>query len=148
MRLCICPPTGRDGLSEFALIDKDGFILRPARGRASSRCRWSSGIRETETDRRPARARAPRACDARRTSASLAGHISEVDVSDPNNLVVAEHVDNRVVNLMIGDENYSARMSNFLNNYNEIRMKRPDATTFDLRVDDMITVVGDQDNGK
>jgi hypothetical protein len=57
---------------------------------------------------------------------------------------VAQHMDGRVLNLMIGDENYSSRMSNFLNNYNEIKLKRPEASNFDLRVDNMITVAGDQ----
>ena len=61
---------------------------------------------------------------------------------------MAEHVDDRVVNLMLGEENYLSRMSNFLNNYNEIKAKRPDATTFDLRVDNMITVVGDAKHGQ
>ena len=70
--------------------------------------------------------------------------ISEIDVSDPNNLVIAEHLENRVLNLMLGDENFASRMTNFLNNYAEIKAKRPGASTFDLRVDNMITVVGDQ----
>jgi hypothetical protein len=55
-------------------------------------------------------------------------------------------MDNRILSLLVGDENYQSRMSNFVNNYNEIKMKRPDATTFDLRVDNLITVVGDQNS--
>jgi Cell division protein FtsQ len=78
----------------------------------------------------------------------LAAQISEISVSDPNNLVVAEHVNNRVVNLMLGDENYSERLQNFLTNYNEIEKKRPDARTLDLRVDGLITAVGDDAGGK
>jgi hypothetical protein len=69
-------------------------------------------------------------------------------VADPNNLIVAEHVHNRVVNLMLGDENYAEKLQNFLANYNEIERKRPDARTMDLRVDGVITAVGDDSGGK
>jgi hypothetical protein len=78
----------------------------------------------------------------------LAAQISEVDVADPNDLIVAEHMDTRVLNLMLGDDNYGERLQNFLNNYGEIRAKRPDATTLDLRVDGVITAVGDDTHGQ
>jgi cell division septal protein FtsQ len=136
------PPRRRDGLTEFALIDKDGFILRPKTA-ARFTLPVIGGIRESE-DREDRRARVRRVISMLEELGPLAGHISEVDVSDPNNLVVAEHLDNRVLNLMLGDENYSSRMTNFVNNYKEIKTKRPDATNFDLRVDSMITVAGDQ----
>jgi cell division protein FtsQ len=136
------PPRRRDGLFEFALIDKDGYILRP-RVAAKFTLPVIKGIRESEQpeDRR---ARVRRVLSMLKSLGPLAAHISEVDVSDPNNLVVAQHMDDRVLNLMMGDENYSTHMSNFINNYNEIKSKRPDAANFDLRVDNMITVAGDQ----
>lgn len=136
------PPRRKDGLSEFALIDKDGFILRP-RVAAKFTLPVIKGIRETE-ERDDRRARVRRVLSMLESLGTLAAHISEVDASDPNNLVVAQHMDDRVLNLMMGDENYSTRMSNFINNYNEIKSKRPDAANFDLRVDNMITVAGDQ----
>lgn len=136
------PPRRRDGLTEFALIDKDGFILRP-RTAARFTLPVINGIKESE-DRDDRRARVRRVISMLEVLGPLAGHISEVDVSDPNNLIVAQHMDNRVLSLMLGDENYSSRMTNFVNNYNEIKTKRPDATNFDLRVDSMITVAGDQ----
>jgi len=136
------PPRRKDGLSEFALIDKDGFILRP-RVAAKFTLPVIKGIRETE-ERGDRRARVRRVLSMLESLGALASHISEVDASDPNNLVVAQHMDDRVLNLMMGDENYSTRMSNFINNYNEIKSKRPDASNFDLRVDNMITVAGDQ----
>lgn len=135
------PPNRKTGLSEFALIDKDGYILRP-KVAARFTLPVISGIRESE-DREDRRARVQRVLSMLAALGHQADHISEVDASDPNNMVVAEHLDNRVLSLMMGDENYSSRMSNFLSNYNEIRAKRPDSTTFDLRVDNLITVVGD-----
>ena len=136
------PPRARDGLTEFALIDKDGFILRP---RAAARFTLPviNGIRESE-DREDRRARVRRVISMLEGLGPLANHISEVDVADPNNLVVSQHMDRRVLSLMLGDENYSSRMTNFLNSYNEIKTKRPDATNFDLRVDSMITVAGER----
>jgi hypothetical protein len=49
---------------------------------------------------------------------------------------------------MLGDENYAERLQNFLANYNEIERKRPDARTLDLRVDGVITAVGEDVRGK
>jgi cell division protein FtsQ len=137
------PAHSGDGLSRFALIDKDGFILRP-RVAAQFTLPVVAGISETEPIE-ARRARVHRALGMLKDVGSLAGQISEVDVSDPNNLVVAEHVASGVVNLIVGDENYAQRLQNFLANYQEIREKRPDATTLDLRVDGAITAVGDKD---
>jgi cell division protein FtsQ len=136
------PPRRWHGLTEFALIDKDGFILRP-RVAARFTLPVINGIRESE-DREDRRARVQRVISMLEILGPLAGHISEIDVSDPNNLIVAQHMDGRVLSLMLGDENYSSRMTNFINNYNEIKTKRPDAANFDLRVDNMITVAGEQ----
>ncbi len=135
------PPRRSDGLSAFALIDKDGYILRP-RVAARFTLPVISGVRESETldDRR---ARVRRVLDMLKEIGPLAGQISEINVADPNDLVVAEHVGNSVVNLMLGDENYSDRLQNFLASYGEIKARRPDATTLDLRVDNIITAVGE-----
>jgi hypothetical protein len=90
------------------------------------------------------RARIIRASALLKEIGPLGAQVSEVDASDPNNLVVAEHVGNQVVNLMMGEENYADRLRNFLANYAEIKEKRPDVTTLDLRVDGVITAVGDK----
>ena len=87
------------------MIDKDGYILRP-RVAAKFTLPVVNGIRESE-DLEDRRARVRRVLAMIAGAGQQADHISEIDVSDPNNLVVAEHVDNRVVNLMMGDENYS-----------------------------------------
>jgi hypothetical protein len=73
--------------------------------------------------------------------------MSEIDASDPHDLVVAEQVESTVIDLMLGDENYAERLQNFLDNYQQIRQKRPDAKTIDLRVDGTITVIGDKHSG-
>jgi len=137
------PGHAGDGLSRFALIDRDGFILRP-RVAAQFTLPVISGISEGEPIE-ARRARVHRALGMLKDVGALASQISEVDVSDPNNLIIAEHVASGVVNLIIGDENYAQRLENFLASYQEIREKRPDATTLDLRVDGAITAVADKD---
>ena len=139
-------PNPKDGRSRFALIDRDGHILRP-RVAAKFTLPVITGLRETEPiEDRCARVR--RVLGLLKEVGPLATQISEINATDPNNLIVAEHVDNSVVNLMLGDENYSERLQNFLVNYNEIKSKRPDAKTLDLRVDGVITAVGEEQHGQ
>jgi cell division protein FtsQ len=139
-------PNARDGMSQLALIDKDGYLLRP-RVAAKFTLPVITGVRESESlENRRARVR--RVLGMLKDAGPLAEQISEISVADPNNLIVAEHVHNRVVNLMLGDENYAEKLQNFLANYNEIERKRPDARTMDLRVDGVITAVGDDSGGK
>jgi cell division protein FtsQ len=139
-------PNPKDGMSQLALIDKDGYLLRP-KVAAKFTLPVITGVRENEgLENRRARVR--RVLGMLKETGPLGAQISEISVADPNNLVVAEHVDRRVVNLMLGDENYAERLQNFLANYNEIKQKRPDARTLDLRVDGVITAVGDDPGGK
>lgn len=139
-------PNSHDGLSRFALVDRDGYILRP-RVAAKFTLPVITGISETEPIENR-RARVHRVLGMLHEIGPLAGQISEINVSDPNNLILAEHAGDSVVNLMVGDENYSERIQNFLANYIEIKEKRPDAKTLDLRVDGVITTVGDEQRGQ
>ncbi len=136
-------PKGRgDAPARLALIDKDGYILRP-RMAAQFTLPVITGVQEDENiENRKARVR--RALAMLHDIGPLANQVSEVDVTDVNNIVVAEHVGNNVVNLILGGENFQDRMANFLANYNEVREKRPDASVLDLRVDGAITAVGDK----
>ena len=135
-------PNRKDGLSRLALIDQDGHILRP-RIAAQFTLPVVSGIAESEpVDNRRARVR--RVLGMLKEIGPLAAQISEINVADPNNLVVSEHAGNAVLDLMLGDDNYTERLQSFLSNYPEIKEKRPDAKTLDLRVDGVITAVGDE----
>jgi len=135
-------PATKDGASRYALIDPDGYILRP-RVAAKFTLPVLTGISENEPIYNR-RARVHRVLSMLKDIGSLAGQISEINVADPNNLVVAEHVGDTVVNLMLGDENYAERLQTFLASYDEIKARRPDAKTLDLRVDGVITAVGDE----
>ena len=100
-----------------------------------------TGVREDEPiyDRR---ARVRRVLGMLKEIGPLSSQIAEIGVADPNNLTIEEHVDASVVTLLMGDENYADRLQNFLASYPEMKAKRPDAKTFDLRVDGVITAVG------
>jgi cell division protein FtsQ len=140
------PPNRQDGLARFALVDRDGYILHP-RVAAQFTLPIIAGVAENEPiDARRARVR--RALGMLKEVGPLAAQISEVDVTDPNNLIVADHIGNTVVNLIIGEENFAERLQNFVANYKEINARRPGATTLDLRVDGIITAVGDKHLGQ
>ena len=66
--------------------------------------------------------------------------VSEVDVGDPEDIRLVAQVGNRAVELLLGDMNFARRYQNFLTHYPEIQKRSPGVKTFDLRLDDRITV--------
>jgi cell division protein FtsQ len=140
------PPSRKEGMSQLALIDRDGYVLRP---RVASRFTLPviTGVRETDPIE-TRRARVRRVLGLFQQIGTAAGKVSEVDASDLDNLVVAQRVEDGVVNLMLGDENYARRLNNFVGSYSAIRAKRPNARMFDLRVDGVITAVGGDVRGQ
>jgi cell division protein FtsQ len=68
----------------------------------------------------------------------LTKDVSEVNAGDPDDIRIVTQVENRAVELMLGDVNYARRYQNFLAHYPDIARRSPDAKTFDLRVDDRI----------
>lgn len=72
---------------------------------------------------------------------SRAEKISEVDVSETNNLKVTMPAGARMVTLYLGDQNFAQRMQNYLDHAGDIRKKVPNAKTVDLRIEDRITVL-------
>jgi cell division protein FtsQ len=126
-------PNRKDGLSQFALIDKDGIILRP-RVPAKFTLPLIKGVHEQE-DPLTRRARVRKVLAMLEDLGPLAASVSDVDATDTSNLVISEKMDGRVFSLMVGEENYKSRVMGFQTNYPQIKAARPDATTFDLRVD-------------
>ncbi len=71
-----------------------------------------------------------------------AANISEVDVSDRDNLKVTQPYDGRMVTLLLGDRNFAAALSEFPESLCARSSSGcPDAATLDLRLEDRITVV-------
>ncbi len=69
----------------------------------------------------------------------LARDVSEIDAADSDNIRIVTKIDNRAVDLALGDSNYARRYQNFLNHYPEIEKHSPQVKSFDLRLDDRIT---------
>ena len=126
-----------DNIARWALIDDEGVILDPP-AKAVFRLPVLSGIRPSETpEKRSVRVR--RMQRLAKDLGRLADNVSEVDVSDLDNLKITEQVGGTAVSLMLGDRNFASRLKNFLDHYSDIHLKMPQASSFDLRLDDRIT---------
>jgi cell division protein FtsQ len=126
------------GPSRFALIDEDGVILPPAPDRFTLPV--LTGVRASDAlaDRRDCVRRMLRLT---KDLGDNARNISEVDVSDRDNLKVTAPRDGHIITLLLGDHDFARRYVLFLNHYAEIKRNRPNVGTLDLRLDDRITVV-------
>jgi|HubBroStandDraft_5_1064220.scaffolds.fasta_scaffold105497_2 cell division protein FtsQ len=124
--------------SKFALIDEDGVILPPAPDRFTLPV--LAGVRPSDA-LASRRDRVHRMLRLTRDLGDKTADISEIDVSDPDNLKVTQPFEGRMVTLMLGDHDYALRYQNFIRNYPEIKRRLPDAATLDMRLEDRITVV-------
>jgi cell division protein FtsQ len=97
-----------------------------------------NGISEDETEARR-RERVRSFQELQQDLGYLAKDLSEVNVSDPNNLRIVARVEGRTVELILGDANFARRYQNFVTHYSEIRKRSPEIVAFDLRLDDRIT---------
>ncbi len=126
------------GGSRYGLIDEEGVILPPATDRFHLPVLKGVTARNPLPDRRD---RVQRMLRLLRALGTNADKVAEVDVNDRDDLRVTQPYDNRMVTLLLGDQNFAVRYQNFLNHYAEIREKMPNATSLDLRLEDRITVV-------
>lgn len=126
------------GPSRVALIDEDGVILPPATDRF--KLPVLAGVRSSDpvAERRE---RVARMLRLTRELGGMAARISQIDVSDRDNLKVTQPYEGRLVTLLLGDQHFAVRYRNFVRNYPEIKRRLPDAATLDLRLEDRITVV-------
>jgi len=124
--------------SRFGLIDAEGVILPSATDRF--KLPVLSGVRSSD----PVAQRSQGVQRMLRLTADLGdatANISEIDVSDGDNLKVSQPYDGRFLTLLLGDRNFKARYGNFLSHYSQIQQRLPGAAVLDLRLEDRITVV-------
>jgi cell division protein FtsQ len=132
---------GAHGGTRFGLVDADGVLLDPLRA-TKLNLPVMVGITAADTEE-IRRLRVKRLMRLQQELGSnLMAKISEIDVSDVENVKVTQKFENRVVVLMLGNHDFLPRMNNFLNNYEQIRTRMQDATILDLRLNDRITAVG------
>jgi cell division protein FtsQ len=121
-----------------ALIDEEGVILPAARDRFMLPLLLGVNVSDALPERRE---RVQRMLSLMKDLGNASRPVSEVDVSDPDNLKISEPFDGRSVTLLLGDRNFALRHQNFVNYYAEIRKKLPGSSVLDLRLEDRITVV-------
>lgn len=74
-----------------------------------------------------------------REAGELADGISEIDVTDAENLKVTRPVGDRAFTLMLGRDQFRPRLENFYRVVDQIRRQYPKRTVFDLRTRDIIS---------
>lgn len=132
-------PRQPGALAHTALVDAEGVLLEipPA---SPYDLPVLAGVRQDQ----PREARALRVRRMQRLLeelGELGERVSEVDAANPNNLRVRVQAGDRLVEVWLGQERYKARLSRFLQYFTEVRRRYPEATRFDLRLDDRITVI-------
>jgi cell division septal protein FtsQ len=125
--------------SRVLLIDTHGVLLeRPPQAQFAFPVLRGIAEEQTEKERR---LRVALMLHVLEGLGPAAKDISEVDVSAIDNVKIVALVENRSLELMLGDTNHAVRYHNFLNYYPEIRNRMQRATGFDLRLDDRITAM-------
>ncbi len=122
--------------SGVMLIDAQGVLLsRPAQAQFTFPV--LRGVRENEA---PERRRERVQCLLRVLSelGDSAREISEVNAADCENVRIVTKMDNRAVELIMGDGNFGARYRNFVKHYPEMQRRSPGVKVFDLRLADRI----------
>jgi cell division protein FtsQ len=126
-----------EAMLRWALIDDEGVILDPP-PKAAFQLPVLAGVRSGESqEKRGIRVR--RMQRLMKELGPLADNVSEVDAGDLDDLKITEQAGRGAVTLMLGDRNFSSRLANFLKHYPDIHRNMPQATSFDLRLDDRIT---------
>jgi cell division protein FtsQ len=122
--------------SVVLLIDAHGVLLDPP-----PQARFTFPVLSGLRDNDPVEVRLEKVRGLLRVQSDLgymAKDVSEVNAADPGNLRIVAQVEERPVELILGDANFAKRYQNFVNNYGEIRKISPSAKTFDLRLDGRI----------
>jgi cell division protein FtsQ len=135
-----------ESMLRWALIDEEGVILDPP-SRASFQLPVLAGVTGGESqEKRGIRVR--RMKRLMKELGPLSAEVSEVDAADLDDLKITEKAGGNAVFLMLGDRNFSSRLRNFLDHYPDIHRRMPQATSFDLRLDDRITGLEAQRDGQ
>jgi cell division protein FtsQ len=126
------------GPSRFGLIDEDGIILPPAPDRFALPVLTGIHASDSIAERRD---RVHRMLRLTQDLGQNARDLSEIDVSDRDNLKVTVPRDGHIMTLLLGDRDFARRYQIFLNHYGDIKRQKPNASALDLRLDDRITAV-------
>lgn len=130
------PGGGHNSLSRARLIDEEGYLL-PFQDSRRRSLPVLTGV--SEAQRREVRAGLVRKMrDLLTELGPSAAKISEIDLTDPDNVKIVYPTERRALTLILGKEDWRLRMDTFLLNLDEIREKMPNAIELDLRAPDRI----------
>ncbi len=125
---------------KFMLIDGDGVLLPAPEQTVRMELPALSGISPDQSQQD----RAMRVRMMKHVLKDIGRHaefVSEFNITEIDNVRLSYSIDDRAVTLLIGNENYAARLQRFLTHYPEIKKRAPNATSFDLRIKDRITAI-------
>jgi len=126
--------------ARFSMIDEEGVLLE-SQSAAQFRLPVVVGL-PVEAELAIRRDRIHRAQRLVKELGTLMERVSEIDVSEPDNLKISTETEHRVIVLELGNQHFRLRFNGFINHYPKIRDRLPNASTFDLRLEDRITAVG------
>lgn len=125
--------------TRFQLIDADGVILPVAKDQFNLPVLQGTKPTDDLATRHAAVER------MLRLSADLGEavmkDVSEIDVTNLENVAITVPHNGHIVKLQLGDRNYNERYQTFVKHSGDIDSKVPGAKVMDLRLDDRITVV-------
>ncbi len=131
---------GEDGRKTYALIDVEGVILDPQRA-VRLALPVVSGISPGEPQ--PVRVKKiTRFLRLQTELGILMDKVSQVDVSDIDNLLIKQVMDGRELTLAMGNQKYAERMRNLIDYYPFIRENMGDDNKLDLTQDKIIISAG------
>jgi cell division protein FtsQ len=127
----------RGGSPDVAFIDEEGVILAIP-DRQEYDLPVLLGVRaDQRSEDRAARVRVmKRFFDE---IEKLPVNVAEVDLADPENLKCRIQVNDRSVVLLLGQENFGVNVRRFLQHWQDIQRRMPEASVLDLRIPDRIT---------
>lgn len=137
---------GPDGVMVYSLVDAEGVMLDPRRStKLALPVLNGISLKEKEEKRRD---RVKRFLRLQSELGPVMEHVSEIDVSEIDNLRIVYTIDNRTLTLMLGNQKFLERLQSFTDNYTEIRKRLGNASVLDLRLKDRITAVAAAEEGE
>ena len=122
--------------ARLSLIDAEGEFLEPP---AAGNFKFPVLLGVTEQQPKEARHMRVQAMQQLLEELGpLAVNVSEVNAGNVEDMRIVAQVASRAFELDLGDGGFKKRLQHFINHYPEIRRKAPEATSFDLRLDDQI----------
>lgn len=131
---------GPDGTMLYGLVDADGVMLDPQRA-SKLALPVVAGVLSAQKDEAKRRDQVKRFLRLQSDLGMFMDKISEIDVTDIENIRITQSFEGRALTLMLGNQQFLQRYRNFIDNYAEIRKRLPDAVVLDLRLKDRITAV-------